>query len=125
QPDRAALRPRIQTGRRARRRPVREHPVPVPSARRVGPATLRRLDTMGADRAGAVPQDRETAVPADHGRARLLLVPAHPAGGQGDMTTLDRLLSAWLPEQRWFSAKGRQVAGVAPTPVPAPRAPAP
>src|SRR5262249_42085552 len=39
------------------------------------------------------------------------------AGGQGDMTTLDRLLSAWLPEQRWFSAKGRQIAGVAPTAV--------
>ena len=31
------------------------------------------------------------------------------------MITLDRLLTEWLPEQRWFAAKGRQITSVAPT----------
>jgi maltokinase len=31
------------------------------------------------------------------------------------MITLDRLLAEWLPEQRWFAAKGRQIASVTPT----------
>jgi maltokinase len=31
------------------------------------------------------------------------------------MITLDRLLAEWLPEQRWFAAKGRQVTTVTPT----------
>ncbi len=33
------------------------------------------------------------------------------------MITLDRLLAEWLPEQRWFAAKGRQVTAVTPTAV--------
>jgi maltokinase len=31
------------------------------------------------------------------------------------MITLDRLLAEWLPEQRWFGAKGRPIAAVVPT----------
>jgi maltokinase len=31
------------------------------------------------------------------------------------MITLDRLLAEWLPEQRWFAAKGRQITTVTPT----------
>jgi len=31
------------------------------------------------------------------------------------MITLDRLLAEWLPEQRWFAAKGREITNVTPT----------
>ena len=31
------------------------------------------------------------------------------------MITIDRLLAEWLPEQRWFAAKGRSITGVSPT----------
>ena len=60
---------------------------------------------------GALPADRRAALPADPGRARLLLVPAQPAGRRALMAApeLDRTarLAGYLGHQRWFAGKGR------------------
>src|SRR5262245_41689561 len=76
---------------------------------------------MGRDRAGraarrrALPADRRAAIPAHDCWPRFLLVPAaegkpYPMTERAlDPTALTEILREWLPRQRWYAAKGRDV----------------
>src|SRR5690606_35477684 len=85
------LRPRLHPGdhrggepvRRDGHDPVRQQPVALPAAGRAGPAALRGLPPRGVHGRRAVPRDRRAALPHDAPGARLLLVPADPAGRGG------------------------------------------
>ena len=86
-PSGARLRARAR--RRRHRSSVRQQPVPLPAAGRAGPAAVGgRRCRSSCSAACAFPRIGELPVPADPGRARLLLVPADRAD-RGGITARD------------------------------------
>src|SRR5690606_28673082 len=66
---------RVRRGRRARGGPVRGQPLALGTTGRTEPVAVPRARVGRDDRANAVPPDRRSALSADAGGARLLLVP--------------------------------------------------